>query len=192
MPSIQTPAYPPVEHASPFLPPVSERTPEVVWKAVSHWPYWGEIQQVAQKEYGISPESFVQLLPEYQRFLTIILLGYQSVGMFSGEVDKLWHSHVLSTHLYLSFSLTLHGRYINHVPQVPCPHDEQKGGSICQKCQSCVNCSIRCGECKSVVHGSPNLRATTAEQFAEAYRTVFKVPPSAIWNLAVAEGCATD
>ncbi|HEU5377734.1 MAG TPA: hypothetical protein VFV38_20095 [Ktedonobacteraceae bacterium] len=88
MPSIQTPAYPPVEHASPFLPPLIQRTPELVWEKVTAWPYWSEIQRVAQKEYGISQVAFNQLLPEYQKFLTIILMGYQGVGMFSGEVDK--------------------------------------------------------------------------------------------------------
>ncbi len=189
--SIQSPTYPPFENLNASLPALPVRSTELVWQAVCMWPYWGEIQKVAQKEYGISENSFDQLLPEYQKFLTIIMMGYQGVGMFSAEVDKVWHSHILSTHLYLLFCLELHGRFINHIPQVPCPHDE--GGSICQKCQSCVHCSIRCKKCESVVDGSSTLVATTAEQFAYAYKTVFNVLPPAIWELGVpAEGCATD
>lgn len=192
MPSIQSPDYPPFEDPNTSLPALPARNTELVRQAVCMWPYWGEIQKVAQKEYGISEESFKQLLPEYQKFLTIILMGYQGVGMFSAEIDKVWHSHILSTHLYLLFCLELHGKMINHIPQVPCPHQEHENGNICRKCQSCVNCSIRCKKCESEVNGSPILVATTAEQFAEAYHKVFNAQPPAIWNLAITEGCAAD
>lgn len=191
MPSIQSPAYPPFENLTASLPALpAQRTIDLVWRACTTWPYWGEIQKVAQKEYRISKEAFEQRLPEYQRFLSIIMMGYQGVGMFSGEIDQIWHSHILSTHLYLHFCLTLHGRMINHIPQVSCPHDAHEGGSICRKCQSCVHCSIRCKKCETTVDGPPTLLATTAEQFATAYRQVFNAPPPAIWSGAVAEGCA--
>src|SRR5205823_9869631 len=89
--------------------------------------------------YSIEVEHYKALLPEYQRFLALIILGHRGLGMFSADVDKVWHSHILSTHLYYDFCIEFHGEFIHHVPQlVP------KSDGKCSVCKSCKDCSIHC------------------------------------------------
>lgn len=111
-----------------------------------------------------------------------LMLGNEPVGMFSGPVDKIWHSHVLATHLYQQFCLSLHGTMIEHVPQVP-PHYEGVG-AICTTCRSCTNCSGggQGGGSGAHIRGS-------AEEFYQAYTQAYNEPPPRhVWNLSEAEG----
>ena len=74
MPSVATPEYPVViVNLTPALPPVPERTPVMVMSAIESWEYWLDIKCVALKEYGMEPEKFDALLPEYQRYLALIM-----------------------------------------------------------------------------------------------------------------------
>ena len=74
---------------------------------IADWPHWGAIQQVAQKEYGLSAQHADQLY-EYQRFLVLIKMHKdQRIGMYSNNVDKMWHAHILSTQLYVRLLRTL-------------------------------------------------------------------------------------
>lgn len=184
MPSVSTPSYPSVTLPVTLLPPLPERTPETVMQHVEAWPHWYEIRRIALKEYGMDAEKFEGLLPEYQRFLGLILLGHGPLGMFSFDVDKIWHSHVLASHLWAQFCLEYHGTMINHVPQVPLPDGEE--AAICTTCRSCTNCS---GGGQGGGSGSRG----TAQAFSNAYAQAFGVRPSPIiWNLDEAEGCATS
>jgi hypothetical protein len=188
MPSVSTPDYPVViENATPALPPVEERTLAIVMPALESWPYWSDIRAVAEKEYGIELDRFDALLPEYQRFLALNMLGYSPVGMFSVGVDKVWHSHVLCSHLWADFCLRLHGRMINHVAQIPdCEHSATMQ---CTTCVSCRNCTIRCSGGSST---SNPRSAEDAPRFIAAYRQTFGVSPdAAIWDLKESDGCAS-
>lgn len=190
MASVATPENPVViVNPTPALPPVADRTPAMIMSAIKSWPHWSDIKAVALKEYGIESEKFEALLPEYQRYLGLAMLGYSPLGMFSFDVDKVWHSHVLCTHLWADFCLRLHGRPINHVAQIPC--GEHKGGSICTKCSSCVHCSIRCKKCETVGVFSRG-SGETAEQFAAVYLATFGQRPPAVWDLKEADGCAAE
>jgi hypothetical protein len=185
MASVATPEYPVVIlNPTPSLPPVPERTTAMVMSAIQAWEYWIDIKRVALKEYGMQPEKFDALLPEYQRYLALIMLGYTPLGMFSFDVDKIWHSHVLCSHLWADFCLRLHGRMINHVAQVP--EGPYESGAICTTCRSCRNCS---GGGQGCDHATPS---GTAQDFISAYAQAFGVKPSAIWDLSEAEGCAAD
>lgn len=185
MPSVSTPAYPSVTLPVTFLPPLPERTPETVMPCIQAWPHWYEIKRITIKEYGMEQEKFDVLLPEYQCFLGLIMLGHGPLGMFSIDVDKIWHSHVLASHLWAQFCLEYHGRMINHVPQVPLP--EGREAEICTTCKSCTGCS---GGGQG--GGSGSDERGTAQEFSDAYVQAFGVqPPTEIWNLSEAEGCAT-
>jgi len=189
MPSVSTPAYPSVTLSVTLLPPLVERTPEIVMQQIEAWPHWYEIKRIALKEYGMEPEKFDTLLPEYQRFLGLIMLGHRSLGMFSFDVDKVWHSHVLASHLWAQFCMDYHGRMINHVPQVPLPENEMP--AICIACTSCRNCNAKC-KSEDDVELKEKPRGESAKDFATAYLAAFHQPPPAIWDLKEAEGCATD
>ncbi|HXR66819.1 MAG TPA: hypothetical protein VN729_12880 [Ktedonobacteraceae bacterium] len=186
MASVSTPDSPVViVNPTPTLPSVSERTPAMVMSALESWPYWLDIKRVARKEYGMEPEKFDALLPEYQRYLALIMLGYTPLGMFSFAVDKIWHSHVLCSHLWADCCLQLHGSPINHVAQVPVPGENHE--QMCTTCRSCRNCSGGGQGCDNAVPGG------TAQEFAAAYFKAFGVQPSAfVWDLDEPEGCAAD
>lgn len=185
MASVSTPESPViVVNSTPALPPVVERTPAMVMSAIESWPYWLDIKRVAHKEYGMEPEKFDALLPEYQKYLGLIMLGHTPLGMFSFDIDKIWHSHVLCTHLWSHFCLSLHGRPISHVAQVPVPGEEDQ---LCLTiCKSCSNCS---GGGQG--GGSGSVRGT-AQEFADAYLKAFGTQPPAVWDLSEPEGCAAD
>jgi len=187
MASVATPDSPVViVNPTPALPPVPERTPAMVMSAIESWPYWLDIKRVAHKEYSIEPEKFDALLPEYQRYLALIMLGHTPLGMFSFAVDKIWHSHVLCSHLWADCCLRLHGRPISHVAQVPVPGEMEEGMTCLTICKSCVNCS------GGGQGGGGGLRGT-AQEFAAAYVQAFGVQPSPlIWDLSEAEGCAAE
>jgi len=89
-----------------------------ILQKIQQWPYWNEIVLVAQKEYGLSPDKFLVLLPEYQRFLTLIMLGNQTVSMCNEQIDKLWHAHILHTIRYEEFCLQFVGHMIHHRPNL--------------------------------------------------------------------------
>lgn len=184
MASVATPEYPVtiVNSAAILSEMPKERTPAQVMEQIEAWPFWIDVKRVAHKEYGMKPECFDHLLPEYQRFLGLILLGYTPLGMFSRPVDEIWHSHVLCSHLYLHFCLGIHGQVINHVAQVPVPEDEIES-AICTTCRSCRDCSGG-GQGGGQGQGS-------VQEFISSYREVFKCQPSTVvWNLSEVEGCA--
>lgn len=159
----------------------STRTPNAILAAVKAWPHWDTIGLVAAKEYHISKERFNVLLPEYQKFLTLGIL-HNGLGMFSAEVDLLWHSHILHTSLYGDFCTKLNGQMIPHLPQL-----SPKPDGKCTTCKSCEGCSIRCEQPPNgneVNHPSHD----TLEYFKAAYLAAFGEWPGPIWQLPEPDG----
>ncbi len=191
MPSVSTPALLLNSvYTSPQLPHVQERTAEGVLTTIEAWPYWNEIERVVAKEYGMPRATCRELLPEYQKFLALILLGHSPLGMFSAAIDQIWHSHVLAMHLYSQFCLTVHGKMILHVPQVPDPYTICNSCAICTTCRSCTNCSGGDqGGGDGDGKGMGQVQQQTREQlFFHAYTRHFGDVPLTIWNLPNAEG----
>ncbi|BCL79433.1 hypothetical protein ccbrp13_18980 [Ktedonobacteria bacterium brp13] len=94
-------------------------------RQIKSWPHWEKIQQVAQKEYSLSAQDADQLLAEYQRFLVLIKRHpNQRIGMYSNNVDKLWHAHILSTILYADYCERHHGHFLHHSPTHTKTHDD--------------------------------------------------------------------
>ncbi|MBV9690024.1 MAG: hypothetical protein JO202_09960 [Ktedonobacteraceae bacterium] len=161
---------------------------------IQQWPYWEEIGKVAFKEYGMTAEQYVEVLPEYQRFLTLILLDtYPGLGMFSQRVDNVWHSHILSTHRYQDFSNRYYrGLMIHHLPCL-----EPKPRGKCSVCNTCQGCNTKCKNCQ----GKPLIEVTdlkytepeepsapgSPEHFYQAYMEVFQHEPPALWTLPLGE-----
>lgn len=165
----------------------------ITLSAIQSWEHWEEIRQVAEKEYQMPSETFDGLLPEYQRFMGLIALGYQGLGMFSASVDKIWHAHVLHTSLYEQFCMQIHGRLIHHLPNL------QKASSsecttpedICtDKCKgSCKTPAPTCDEC-TPPDSDLFPSGSKAERFRAAYFTMYKQPPGDVWNLPEMDGVA--
>jgi hypothetical protein len=86
-----------------------------VLQDVQAWPHWAEIAQGARKETGLSADAFYAVLPEYQRFMALSS-AYRGLGMFSEQVDALWHAHILNTLRYQEFCAQVIGRFVHHLP----------------------------------------------------------------------------
>jgi len=78
-----------------------------------------------KKDYKYSDEDVVILEQEFKRFMALSL--YESsdglgTGMFSSDVDNLWHSFLLFTKEYADFCHEHIGHFVHHVPEL----DEEK------------------------------------------------------------------
>lgn len=149
---------------------------------IASWEHWDTIQLVAQKEYGVTTAEFAEALPEYQRFLGIILAGNTGVPMHREQVDKIWHSHILSTTLYVPFCEQVFGRYVHHVPNLTTAEkDCVSPGPCASKCLSiCKTPPPKCTE---------KLQEGQVEtDFRAVYAILYGEQPPAIWNLPVADG----
>lgn len=138
--------------------------------AIQNWEYWDEIQMGAEIEYNMTREEFDELLPEYQKFMALVALGYRQLGMFSSRVDKVWHAHILNTTLYEHFCTKIYGKMIHHVPNIR--KSQQHSGS--------------CGKSNCEHPEDPNdivESATVAERFRAAYKAAYGQYPRDIWNL---------
>jgi len=141
--------------------------------AIQNWEYWDEIQIGTEIEYSMTREEFEKVLPEYQKFMALIVQGYTELGMFSSSVDKIWHAHILNTVLYEQFCTQIYGKMIHHVPNTrrSLEHPE-----ICTKPGK--------SNCGHPEH--PNDRidpATIARSFRDAYRAAYGQYPGDVWNL---------
>jgi hypothetical protein len=90
----------------------------------------------------MTAEQYAEALPEYQRFLTLIVLAtYPGLGMFSRAIDTVWHSHILSTHRYQDFSdRYFQGHIIHHLP---CLEPKARGSVRCVIAAQAVTPSVK-------------------------------------------------
>lgn len=161
-------------------PPQTQRTEEVL-TAIAAWEHWNVIEQVAHKEYGVTSEEFARVLPEYQRFLGLIALGHTHVGMYSEQVDKIWHSQILSTTLYGPFCDKIFGRFIHHVPNLQLTDQSN--------CVSPDPCASRClSICKTPRPDPQPERKPSIRDFVTAYKAAYgQSPDRQIWHLLGAD-----
>ena len=164
--------------------------------ALQQWKYWDEIQVGAEKEYAMPKERFKMLLPEYCRFMGLIVLGYRGLGMFSNEIDTIWHAHILNTLRYEQFCTTFMGKMIHHVPnlhkgmmkyQELAPNCEEPGPS-CKEPDPSPSClpepEPSCIESTVPLSGFKSMR----EAFRQAYRITYGQEPGEVWNISASDG----
>jgi len=72
-----------------------------------------------QKDFGYSDADMIILEKELKRYLSLcIILDNDYVGMYSKDVDNLWHSFILFTREYAEFSKNHAGRFLHHAPEI--------------------------------------------------------------------------
>ncbi len=92
-------------------------------EAIMNYPIDAIVKR-CQKDHAYSNEDMVILEKELKRFLALSLIKDQQSGngMYSSDVDNLWHAFILHTPDYMSFCDKHFGKYLHHVPEP----DEQK------------------------------------------------------------------
>ena len=72
-----------------------------------------------QKDYNYSNEDMLILEKELKRYLALSTIKpNDGTGMFSGDVDNLWHSFILFTHEYADFCHKHIGFFVHHIPEL--------------------------------------------------------------------------
>jgi hypothetical protein len=155
----------------------TEVNPQMVLKSIQHWEHWETIGHVANKEYGITTEEYQRLLPEYQKFLALIIAGHRGLGMHSEVVDRLWHAHILHTMLYTKFCEAFNGgQMIHHLPSLDAT---SAADCIDTKCLS--KCKTPPPQC---IEGDPP--GELRPRFHDVYTAIFG-PVPAIWGFSEAD-----
>jgi hypothetical protein len=70
-----------------------------------------------QKDFGYTDQDMVILEKELKRFL-IMTTTTSYLGMFSKDVDNLWHTFILFTKEYAEFGQRFAGKFIHHEPKI--------------------------------------------------------------------------
>lgn len=189
--------------------PVFEETTTVdaILVKIQQWDGWIAIQKGAAKEYGMSEQEFYAILPEYQKFMGLIALGYRGIGMWSQKVDLIWHAHILNTQRYENFCQTIIGGMVHHVPCCDMkrlepdalradPDDpDPEPGPSCREPEPEPSCREEPGPSCKEAHLSTSLRGngggqrssledeSSAAKFSALYVKVYgHIPPSDIWD----------
>lgn len=73
-----------------------------------------------KKDFNYTDDDMKIIEKEFKRFLvlSVVTKDHQTgVGMYSKDVDNLWHSFILFTNEYADFSNKFNGKFIHHVPE---------------------------------------------------------------------------
>lgn len=181
--------------------------------SIERWDGWDAIQKGAAKEYGIPEWDFYTILPEYQKFMGLIALGYKGLGMWSQKVDLVWHAHILNTQRYENFCRTIIGEMVHHVPCCDMQGPPPSSLATLEPKLSCTDPSPSCKEpdpgplcrepdpnpsCGEPASPSPDIssqikrEASGAVVFSALYTHIYgRIPPPEIWDFTGADGQAT-
>lgn len=60
-----------------------------------------------------------EAIAEFRKYLSLIALGHQGLGMISADIDEVWHTFILFTREYSEFCHRAFGYYLHHQPGIP-------------------------------------------------------------------------
>lgn len=86
-----------------------------------------------KKDFGYNDAEMLLLEKELKRYLIMAIIKTEpaeSVGMYSKDVDNLWHSFILFTREYAQFGKECAGHFIHHAPRTEHDTPETKSESI--------------------------------------------------------------
>jgi len=138
----------------------SVRSDEEITTAIMNYPIPNMIAR-CKKDFKYTDEDMVILERELKRYFVLCALKNnkdRAMGMYSSDVDNLWHSFILFTKEYARFGREAVGYFLHHVPKIegePQPSREKKREEL--------------------------------RYFIEQYEKTFGEPPHGIWFLDACE-----
>ena len=84
-------------------------------QAIEAYDLWFVTERIA-KEGSIAEHRIEAAVTEFRRYMALIALGCEDLGMHSEEVDEVWHSFILFTREYSEFCTRACGQMIHHRP----------------------------------------------------------------------------
>lgn len=82
---------------------------------IMRYPF-SQVREKMLMEGGVEPAQVDEAIEEFRKYLHLIALGHSSLGMFSKEVDKVWHTFILFTRDYAEFCQKTFGFFLHHQP----------------------------------------------------------------------------
>lgn len=95
------------------------QTDEEIISAIMNYPIPHMIDR-CKKDFNYSDEDMVILERELKRYLALCAVKNNadlSIGMYSRDVDNLWHSFILFTKDYANFCDKTAGYFLHHLPR---------------------------------------------------------------------------
>jgi hypothetical protein len=84
-------------------------------RLIEKYDLWFVIERITEK--GTVPSHLIdQAITEFRKYIALIAMGYENLGMHSPEIDEVWHGFILFTRRYSEFCNSVCGRMIHHTP----------------------------------------------------------------------------
>lgn len=84
-------------------------------RVIEDYDLWFIVERVRSK--GIlSGRLADEAVTEFKKYMALIALGHEELGMHSSEVDEIWHNFILFTREYAEFCQKICGHMIHHRP----------------------------------------------------------------------------
>lgn len=84
-------------------------------EAIEAYDLWF-VRERIEKDGSLAVHRIEPAVAEFKRYMALIALGYEDLGMHSKEVDEVWHSFILFTREYSEFCTRACGQMVHHRP----------------------------------------------------------------------------
>ena len=84
-------------------------------RTIEEYDLWFIIERVKAKKI-LSEDLTDQAITEFKKYMALVALGHEELGMHSSEVDEIWHNFILFTREYAEFCERVCGHMIHHRP----------------------------------------------------------------------------
>ena len=74
-----------------------------------------------------SPEEYQEAFREFKKFVGLVAISKEKLGMTSKLVDQVWHQFILFTKAYHEFSQDYIGEYLHHTPETSVTPGDKQG-----------------------------------------------------------------
>ena len=73
-------------------------------------------EKLLQENQIASPDDYNHRFTEFKKYVALLFISQEPLGMISPKIDTLWHQFILFTRQYHEFGQQFYGRYIHHEP----------------------------------------------------------------------------
>jgi hypothetical protein len=84
-------------------------------RTIEEYDLWFVAERIAQKK-SVASDLVNVAITEFRKYIALLALGYENLGMHSPEIDEVWHSFILFTREYSEFCQRTCGQMIHHAP----------------------------------------------------------------------------
>ena len=84
-------------------------------RAIEQYDLWFVVERLVDKQ-TVAPHLIDLAVLEFRKYMALVAMGYDNLGMHSQEIDEVWHAFILFTREYSEFCNRTCGRMVHHIP----------------------------------------------------------------------------